>query len=235
MSAELTPGHEGGANLNLRSEWTGEVLGWEARDGIGRISFNRPPANTMNLAFFDELHQLVKSVPVSSVSAVVIHGSGRHFSQGADLEELIGAIGKNFNSTSDGSPEQLPSFIRANNETFRLIRESPLPYIAAIRGVCLGSALELALACRLRICSNGATFALPESEFSLMPGCGGISALVGRISRSAVLELVLRGHQFSAEDALELGLVDVLTDRNSVLDTALEAAHKIVGIEKGAA
>jgi enoyl-CoA hydratase/carnithine racemase len=117
--------------------FTGNKLSWEIKDDIGFIMLTDPPENRMNSEFFAELNHLVnKMIPESKASAIIIAGSGRHFSSGAELDDLFKAV------------EQKNSEILIENYALlRKLSELTIPVIASIRGVCIGAALELALHC----------------------------------------------------------------------------------------
>ena len=81
--------------------------------------------------------------------------------------------------------------------------DAEIPVVAAIRGVCIGSAFEFALLCHFRICSEDAVFGLPESTFNLLPGLGGIRRITRLAGKATALELALRGRTFGAAEALK--------------------------------
>jgi len=178
--------------------------------------------------FFSELKQIIETEILSSdVKAVVMHGSGRHFSSGADIGELTSMIGRQCALDSSGAIASYPPFIEENNRSFRFFDSLGVPVIAAIRGVCLGSALELAMFCHIRICGEGSVFALPETTFNLIPGCGGMQKIIGLAGMARGLEIILRGMNFSAEEALSWNVVDRMVPKKEVVDTAVSLAQKI--------
>ena len=101
-----------------------------------------------------------------------------------------------------------------------------IPVIAAIRGVCIGSALELALYCNIRICGENTVFGFPESTFNLMPGCGGTQNILKYTNTSKALEIMLRGNTFCAEEALKMKIVDKIVPKKEVVDIAIKIAKK---------
>ena len=103
-----------------------------------------------------------------------------------------------------------------------------IPVISAIRGVCLGSALELAFFSHIRICGDGAIFALPETTFKLIPGCGGIQRIIQCAGLARGLEIILNGDNFNAQEALEWGIVHAVVPKKEVIDRALSLAENIV-------
>jgi len=109
-----------------------------------------------------------------------------------------------------------------NLNSFRYFYDLDIPVIAAIRGVCLGSALELALFCHARICGKGSVLGLPEASFGLIPGCGGIQNINALAGRPRALELILSGSSFTAEDALNWKIVDKIVPKKDIVDTAIQ-------------
>lgn len=161
----------------------------------------------------------VEVIPSSGASGIVIYGSGRHFSSGADLEDLKNAIREHGCA--------MPAFLHDNLSSFRFFEECAIPVVAAIRGVCLGSALELALFCHARVCGEGSVLGLPESTFGLMPGCGGISKMLSLAGRARTMELSLSGASFSPDEAISWKLVDVIAPKKDVVARAIDLVKKM--------
>jgi enoyl-CoA hydratase/carnithine racemase len=204
-----------------------KTINWKIEDGIGHLVLSQPPTNVMSFEFFDELRGLTRDViPGSRVKALVISGLGRHFSAGADHNELTARIGENL---PERYPKELPGFLLENTESFRYIDQLPVPTFAAIRGTCLGSALELALTCKFRICGEGTVLGFPECTFGLMPGCGGSVRLAGITGRAKAMELILTGRNFSAEEAYQWGIVHKITPRKMVLEETIVLARRMIG------
>lgn len=182
--------------------------------GIARLTLNAPPRNELGADSFRELSRLARETfPKLKVRGMIIRGAGRHFSSGADLAELRTMI-------AEDRQEILDRFLADNVESLLAVESLPFPVVAAVRGCCLGAGLELALACRFRVAQKRAVFALPEATFGLMPGCGGILRMQELTGRSRAVELVLSGRLVGAEEAHEIGLVDVVTSREALESTA---------------
>jgi enoyl-CoA hydratase len=101
------------------------------------------------------------------------------------------------------------------------------PVIAAINGAALGQGLELALACDLRICSQNATFAMPQVTYGEMPWDGGTQRLSRLVGRGKALEMVLLGECIDAQEALLIGLVHKMVSSGELMGAVQEMAHKI--------
>ena len=203
-----------------------KTLHWKIEDRVGHLVLARPPANTMDRAFFAELAHITREViPQAGIRALLIYGQGRHFSAGADPQELKEDIRASMDGEADAP---VPSFITDNTESFRFIEALEVPTFAAIRGTCLGSALELALCCSYRICGEGTVLGFPETSFSLMPGCGGSVKLPGITGRAKAMELILGGRNFSAEEAYRWGIVQRVVDRKEVIEMAVSRAREMI-------
>ncbi len=199
------------------------TLSFELNEGIGHLELNQPPSNEMTLVFFSELSRICSRMrSMSELKALVISGKGRHFSSGARLSELL-TLAKDGSSATPGSPgTQMQQFLNKNNRSFQFLDQLKIPVISAIRGACLGSALEITLFTHFRFCGEDAVFGLPETTFNMIPGIGGISRIYSLAGTATALELVLRGNTFSAEEALKLNLVDLILPKKEVVQTAKE-------------
>jgi len=189
-------------------------IAWTIQNDIGHAILNHPPSNTMSFSFFAEFRHLIDLISgIKPLKAIIISGQGRHFSSGANIDELI----------TDFDLETLTE----NYLAFQRLEQLDIPVVAAISGVCLGSALELALCCHFRLCTEDAVFGLPESTYNLMPGIGGISRLLKITGKAKAVELVLRGNTFSACDALEIGLVDLIVSKKELHTKSISFAGAI--------
>lgn len=201
---------------------------WKEEEGIGHLILNQPPTNMMTKSFFDELKDIVdNTIKESCIDAIVIYGSGRHFSAGADLKDLLTSIEHDTKTDKKGNITRYPDFLIEHYQTFSFFEKTDIPVIAAIRGACLGSALELALFCNIRICGEGAILGLPETTFNLMPGCGGIRKLLSLAGQAKTMELILQGNTFSAEEALKFNIIDKIVNKKEVINIALDIANRI--------
>jgi enoyl-CoA hydratase len=208
---------------------------FEFSGGIGHIIMNQPPSNMMTIEFFAELGKLVEEIQeMKELKAIVINGQGRHFSAGAQLDELLNLVDGELSRDHGIKTGNLPDILNKNFETFHFFEEMNIPVISAIRGVCLGSALEFALFTHYRFCGEDAVFGLPETTFNLLPGIGGISRVALLSGKSKALELVLRGNTFPAEEALRIKIVDKILPKKKVVEAAIDFAGSIMnGYRKG--
>jgi enoyl-CoA hydratase/carnithine racemase len=174
----------------------------------------------MDQAFFRDFAALAGTFGELPVRGLVIHGVGRHFSSGVDVDALKMAV-------AGEKPALSAETLFAATTSFQSISDLAYPSVAAVGGCCLGSGLELALACRWRIAAENAVFALPESSFGLMPGCGGTVRLPRLVGRGRAVELLLSGRFVDAVEALEIGLVDAVVDRRELLSAARRLVERV--------
>lgn len=196
-------------------------------DEIGHLVFSRPPANAMTMEFFREFGELVTALQTrTDYQALIIRGSGRHFSSGAALDELLDLVTID-ETGSEAMGQSLLTFLKSNRTYFQFIENCEVPTISMIRGVCLGSAFELALLSHFRFCSEDAIFGLPESSYGLMPGIDGVGKIAALAGRWRALDLVMRGTTFSASDALTMGIVDQIIPKKQLLEETIRFVKKI--------
>jgi enoyl-CoA hydratase/carnithine racemase len=171
--------------------------------------------------FFEELSEILLRVRRHpDTKGLILSGRGRHFSSGANIEELKDRLER----PSSAALEELRSH---SLTSFHGLASLPFPVVAAIQGCCLGSGMELALSCHYRICTKNALFCLPETRFGLMPGCGGTIRLTQLVGAGKAIELILSGRNLLAADALRLGIVDLIADKRDLLDTAARLIEKL--------
>lgn len=183
-----------------------------ADSGITTIIINRPDKlNALNNEVLNELADAFKEVQVSKdITGVILTGAGeKAFVAGADIGEL-----RELNNRSGRMASQ------KGQQIFQLIEDTRKPVIAAVNGYALGGGAELAMACHLRIAAENAVFGLPEVGLGLIPGYGGTQRLPNIVGRARALELILTGKKIGAEEALQIGLVNRISEGNPAEDAA---------------
>jgi enoyl-CoA hydratase/carnithine racemase len=194
----------------------------EVKDRIGWITLDRPPANSYDPAFLEELDRCVGEVAEAEVAVAVIRSaSGKFFSAGADVKGFLERSAK----------ENMVMCRRAHQVLGRFADESPL-FIAAIAGHALGGGYEIALACDVRIAAEGRyRIGLPEVTLGLLPGTGGTQRLARLIGRGRALELMTTGRTVAPAEAERLGMVDRLVPADEFDQAVAELA---AGLAAGA-
>ena len=198
-----------------------EVIIYQKQNGIGHVTLNRPQAlNAYNLQMRDELYQVLGAIEDDpEVRAAIFQGAGeRAFCAGADLTEFLMAP----------SPV-IARQVRWERDIWGLFLSITKPSIAALHGYVLGSGLEIALCCDIRIASEDAQFGLPEVGLGIIPAAGGSQTLPRVIGRAKALEMLLTGRWIKAEEACHLKLVNQVVSRHDLLPAAEKLANRIVG------
>ena len=171
---------------------------------VGVIVLDRPPANSYDYGFLQELGTAIDAARWDDeVRAVAVtSASERFFSGGADVKAFQTA-----------SLRQRAMTVVLAHEVFRKLENTPLVFVAAIAGHALGGGLELALACDLRFAARGSyQIGLPEVNRGLFPGSGGTQRLPRLVGLARGIDLIVRGQGLSPEEARDAGLVDRLYD-----------------------
>ena len=192
----------------------------EREGDVGVIVLDRPPANSYDYAFLRSFAGAVDDARNDAgIGAVVVtSASEKFFSAGAD----VGAF-------AAGTPRSRIMTATMAHEAFRKMENTPLVFIAAIAGHCLGGGFELALACDLRFAAEG-TFqiGLPEVNLGLFPGSGGTQRLPRLVGLSKGMEMILEARTMTPAQAHEAGLVDRLfPDAAACRQGAIDYAAKL--------
>lgn len=183
--------------------------------GIAKVVINRPEKlNALNDQVLNELAEVFKDIQINNeIKAVLLTGSGeKAFVAGADIKEL---------ADLDERSGRMAS--QKGQQIFQAIEDTRKPVVAVVNGYALGGGAELAMACHLRIATPNAKFGLPEVGLGLIPGYGGTQRLSHIVGNARALEMILTGKQVSAEKALEMGLV------NNISENAEEEAKNLLG------
>jgi len=192
----------------------------EQSGGIARLTLSAPPKNEMGALFFQELFALRPDLQRLSVKGMIVRGRGRHFSSGANIAQLRAML--SLTTTRAGMRSLLD-----NSDSFSALAALPFPVVAAIQGCCLGSGLELALACHVRVAAKNAVLGLPEAGFGLMPGCGGSVRFTRLVGYRKAMRFLLTGESLLAQDALNEGIVDKVVDKDELEAAAVRMIEKI--------
>src|SRR5437764_3341620 len=185
---------------------------FEKQDSIGHIVLDRPPANSYDKAFMEELDAAIEAARRDdAVKAIVLRSANeKFFSAGADVSVFA----------RSGLDEQ-NAFVVCANEAMGKFESTPKVVVAAINGHCLGGGLEIALCCDFRIAAEGTyKIGLPEVTLGLLPGTGGTQRLPRLIGRQRALELMLKGTTLSPQGAKDAGIVDDVVPAGELLARA---------------
>lgn len=190
------PALDQGREKGGEARQTGGTLLIEEQGQVARITINRPKYNMINADVLSELGEALDALwDRRDIRVIVVTGSGQHFSSGAELSTFIA-----------GSAEFV-DYARKGARVFRRLSDIPKITIASLKGYVLGGALELALACDIRLASEDVRLAFPEITRGLVPAWGGTQLLTRMIGPSRALGMILTGERVSAADAHGWGLV----------------------------
>ncbi len=184
-------------------------------DGVALIHLHRPPANSYNRAFLDELNAAIDEVRWDSDvhGAVLVSDlAPRFFSAGADITNFA-------NSTQ---AQRVMTVLQLK------IERTPKVFVAAISGHALGGGLEIALACDFRFAAEGEfRIGLPEVTLGLLPGNGGTQRLTRLVGRTRALDMMITNHQVNSARALEIGLIERVFAADRVVPEAVDYVAKL--------
>lgn len=189
-----------------------QVVTYSVEGAAARVTLNRPEKrNALNDAVIAGIKEgLGKAARDENVKVVVIAGAGKDFCSGADLSALQKIAGASVAENAEDA--------RALLELFLLIRQLPVPVVAAVTGRALAGGCGLATACDLVLASASARFGYPEVKIGFVPAM--VMAILRRnVSEKRAFELVTRGEELSAEEAKQIGLVNqVFSDETFAAD-----------------
>ena len=196
-----------------------DTLLYEKQDGVAYVTLNRPEAlNAYNIQMRDDLYQILSAIKDDDeVLVAIFKGAGKKaFCAGADLSEFLSAP----------SPV-VARQVRFERDVWRLFLNIPQPLIAALHGYVLGSGIEIALCCDIRIASEDSRFGMPEVDLGIIPAAGGTQTLPRTVGQGKALEMLLANRWISAEEAYHIGLVNRVVPIDELLKAAEEIAKKI--------
>ena len=196
-----------------------ENIKLEHDGAIAVLTINRPEKrNAVNNATVEEIDRALSELEKSDVTRVLIlTGAGdKAFVAGADINELA------LRDTLLGRSET-----RRRQEVYSRIETLEIPSIAAINGFALGTGLELAMACTLRVASSSSKLGQPEVKLGIIPGAGGTQRLPRLIGMGRAMEMILTGEPITAEQALSIGLVNRVVAPESLMEETRKLATVI--------
>jgi len=196
-----------------------ETVIYEKKENIAYVTLNRPQVlNVYNIQMRDELYQVLGAIKDDpEVMVAIFKGAGeRAFCAGADLSEFLTAP----------SP-MIARHVRWERDIWGLFLSIPQPLIAALHGYVLGSGIEIALCCDMRIASEDARFGTPEVGLGIIPAAGATQALPRSVGQAKALEMMLIGHWLNAKEAYESRLVNRVVPKGELLPTVESLARQI--------
>lgn len=179
-----------------------ESVQLDLRGTVAVVTLDHPPLNIFDLDMRDDLLQALLAVrDLPDATAMILAAAGDHFSAGADLSEF-------------GSAPSIHEArrIRWDRDPWSVLWDLPVPTIAALHGVTVGSGLEMALLCDIRIAGRTTRLGLPETKLGMLPAAGGTQSLTRVVSPHEAVPIVALAETMDHREALDRGLVSVLAD-----------------------
>ena len=189
-----------------------KIFDYQVHDQIAVITIDSPPVNALGIEVRKSIISgIEKADKDENVKAIILRCEGRTFHAGADIREF-------------GKPPQQPDL----STTVRVIESTDKITVAAMHGTALGGGLEVALSCHCRIALPSTKVGLPEVNLGILPGCGGTQKLPRIVGAQKALELIGSGRMIAAPEAIELGILDKLTENDDLLAEALNYTQSLI-------
>jgi enoyl-CoA hydratase len=197
----------------------GAFISTERHEAVALVTIDNPPMNALASALLEELEAEIEALDADDdIRAIVLRGAGeRAFVAGADIKE--------FPALSESAGEG--GSARGIQQLGHRMDAARTPFVAAIRGFCLGGGLELAMCCDVRVCADDARLGQPEIKLGLIPGGGGTQRLPRLVGAGRAMLLNLTGEFIDADTAYAWGLVEKVVPVDELGSAALEIASQI--------
>jgi 2-(1,2-epoxy-1,2-dihydrophenyl)acetyl-CoA isomerase len=199
---------------------TFETIQYEVSGAVGRITLNRPDRlNALTYQLIEELHVVLRRIAAGgdAVRALVITGAGRGFSSGADIV-----------TPRPADPENPRQSLRDYyNPAYQLLKNLPVPTIAAVNGPCAGAGMSLALTCDIVIAARSAYFLAAFVNIGLVPDAGASWLLPHRLGNARATGMMMLGEKVSAEQAENWGLIWKCVPDDDLMSETDKLAHKL--------
>ena len=209
--------------LRLFIKMSFETVNYKLNESVAIIKMNRPDAlNALSLQLTKDLGEAIKKAVEDKARAIVLTGEGRAFCSGGDLREMQMMWQK------EGRIEAfLEEPLKALHDVILLIRQTPIPFVAAVQGVCAGAGTNFALACDIIFASENATFNEAFVRIGLSPDCGGSFFLPRAVGEKLAAELFMTGDTLTAERAEKIGMINRVVAAESLMEEAMKMAQKL--------
>jgi enoyl-CoA hydratase len=209
-------------NIPMVEQQSSSVLLRENRGAVAILTLNRPDKlNALSNELIAAIMSALDGIELdSSTRAVVITGTGRAFSAGAD----IAAFQKHMRA---GPADAVIHFMRPGHQMTRRVETFPKPIIAAVNGIAFGGGCELIESTHIALAAETATFSKAEINIGIMPTFGGTQRLPRNVGRKAAIELILTGRKFTSKEANSLGLINRVVADVNLLNEAIALANEL--------
>lgn len=186
------------------------VVEYKKEGAVALLTIKSPPVNALGAAVRQGVAEgFSRATDDADIKAIVLTGSGRFFSAGADIREF-------------GGPMQSPSLV----ELIDACENGGKPIVIALNGIAFGGGLELSMGCHYRVAAPGASVGQPEVKLGIIPGAGGTQRLPRLAGVEAALEMIVRGDPVPAARAHELGIIDEIIEGDLIVGAVAFAEKK---------
>lgn len=204
----------------------GKHFNYTKEDTIGIVTLCNPKGFNLVAGepFFRELYEIQEIIEQDkSLRGIVINAEGEHFTAGVDLSIL-----------AQSDSQWIMNHLVWLQRLYSRWQEFPFPVVAAIQGICYGSGVELILGCDIRIAADNARFSIPEVKFGLAPDMGGTAKLTQLVGIGQAKRLILGCDEIDAQEALRIGLIEILVKKEELNEKAMKMAQKMANLPPGA-
>jgi 2-(1,2-epoxy-1,2-dihydrophenyl)acetyl-CoA isomerase len=210
-------------NAQKESPMHYETIQLEMREAVCLLTLNRPDRlNALTTEVAIDLKSAIQDALDRGARAIVLTGAGRAFCAGGDLRAMQ-EIAK-----TDGRREAFfEEPLKLLNEVVLMIRQTPVPFIAAVNGVATGGGCSLALACDLVIAAESAKFNQAFIKIGLTPDCGATFMLPRLVGWKRAAEMLFTGDLISAQAAAEIGMINSVSPDDELMSRAMAMAEKL--------
>jgi 2-(1,2-epoxy-1,2-dihydrophenyl)acetyl-CoA isomerase len=200
-----------------------ETVRYELNETVAVVEMNRPDAlNALSLQLTKDLDAAFRQASAAKARAVILTGTGRAFCSGGDLREMRSMWER------EGRIEAfLEEPLKALHDVILLIRETPIPFVAAVNGVCAGAGTNFALACDIVFAAENASFNEAFVRIGLSPDCGGSFFLPRAVGEKLAAEIFMTGETISAEKALAIGMINRVVTADNLMSEATAMAQRL--------
>ena len=200
-----------------------DTIQLETREAVGVITLNQPESlNALTMKMGQEFYKGILELAEKKVRAIVITGAGRAFCAGGNLREMRDI------AREDGRAEAFfDKPLRLINQCILAIRQTPVPFVAAVNGVASGGGCNLALACDFVIAAESARFNQAFIRVGLTPDCGGTFLLPRLVGWRRATELMMTGEVVDATNAVQMGMINTVVPDAELMDHAMKLASRL--------
>ena len=196
---------------------TNRLVRAEMKGTVAWVTIDNPPMNALGDQTKEDLRLAFEELEIiKGIRVVVLTGNGKVFVAGSDISKFLQLDG-----------EAAASQSMKTQRLFRRIETFKLPTICAINGYCFGAGLELAACCDIRIASDSAVMGHPEVDLGIVPGAGASQRLPRLVGLGRAKELILTGRRITAQEALQIGLVEKVVSRETLIPESQRLAEVV--------